>query len=144
MDSITSVAHLIQLLIQKDPDDYRELVHYLQIPTEAWQEYASFSKSHYTRNCVARTDKYELLLLCWEKDQITPIHCHNKQECWVYVVEGTVQEPRYRGNPEGLPVPDDELRLKQEGLSYMNDEMRYHRKLQSYDAPPLRRPDYPL
>ena len=41
-----------------------------------FEKYATWNQESYTRNCIARTDTYELILLCWEKKQETPIHEH--------------------------------------------------------------------
>jgi len=60
--------------------------------------YLYFNEERYTRNCIARDDYFELVLLCWEQGQKTAIHCHNNQECWVKVVAGSFAEELYRVN----------------------------------------------
>jgi cysteine dioxygenase len=63
-----------------------------------WEAYAHFDASrNYTRNLIA-TDhvSYSLLLLCWNPGQESPIHDHPCDGCFMEVLEGSIQECRYR------------------------------------------------
>ena len=109
--------------------EYKKIVKRLGIPLRDFEPYAHFSKKHYTRNCIARTKEFELILLCWEEGQETPVHCHNNQECWVYVIDGEFEEVRFvesERKDEEIEV-ERELQLEEDGISYMNDDMGYHK-----------------
>ena len=67
---------------------------------EDWREFAFFSDERYTRNLVHRTESFELLILCWGAGQVSPIHNHEAQDCWMGVLEGSIEEVRY-------PCPDE-------------------------------------
>lgn len=41
-----------------------------------WREYAHFCPHKYSRNLVARTKMYELMVICWGEGQRSPIHNH--------------------------------------------------------------------
>ena len=41
-----------------------------------WKEYAHFCPLKYSRNLVARTPKFELMVICWGVGQVSPIHNH--------------------------------------------------------------------
>ncbi len=41
-----------------------------------WREYAHFCPHKYSRNLVARTKMYELMVICWGEGQKSPIHNH--------------------------------------------------------------------
>jgi len=128
-NSITSIKQLVRTLNEiENHDDYKKVVKRLEIPLQEYEKYAFFSPDDYSRNCIARTEDYELLLLCWDAAQETQIHCHNKQECWVYVVQGAFLEERYVESQDGKELIDlkDRLQLKENEISYMNDEMGYH------------------
>lgn len=126
-EKLTNIPQLIDYLNNADFQGYKKVAGLLNIPLEDWAPYALFSEEKYTRNCVARTEAYELVLLCWEPGQITPVHCHNDQECWVHVVQGNFVEQRYRSKEDNAPLsPDQELHLMTERTSYMNDGMGYH------------------
>lgn len=43
--------------------------------------YLWFSNDHYTRNLVLKTDLFELIAICWEIGQKSPIHNHRDQNC---------------------------------------------------------------
>ena len=64
----------------------------LKLSTTAFSDFASWKDKAYTRNCLHKTATYELILLCWSKKCITAIHDHGDQNCWVYVLEGTLSE----------------------------------------------------
>jgi len=57
-----------------------------------WREFALASEQHYTRNLVAREARFELMVLCWGRDQASPIHNHEGQDCWMAVLEGEMEE----------------------------------------------------
>lgn len=71
-----------------------------------------------------------MILLCWEPGQETPIHCHNDQECWVYVLKGEFDEKRYSENSSG-PKLEVEQSCCKDGVSYMKDEMGFHKLINS-------------
>ena len=41
-----------------------------------WRDYAHFCPHKYSRNLVARTKMYELMVICWGEGQKSPIHNH--------------------------------------------------------------------
>jgi len=43
------------------------------------------------RNLIYRTDRFELLAICWECGQAAPIHDHDEQRCWARVEQGTLR-----------------------------------------------------
>lgn len=97
----------------------------MSIPREDFKPYESWNKDHYTRNCIVRTDDYELLLLCWDVGEETPIHCHCGQECWVYAIDGELEEERFEEEGDDV-IQVDHTEYEKGSLSYMNDEMGYH------------------
>lgn len=133
IQGIETIESLVNELQDADPDDYEDLAKQLCIDPSDAIEYATWSEDKYTRNCLAHTEEFELILLCWEKGQSTPIHDHNDQECWVHVVEGTFCEGRYIDSENGMEELG-EFDLLDEGLSYMNDNMGYHRLSNSTDG----------
>lgn len=125
---ITSIKQLVDELDQiTKEEDYKKLVNRLAIDIKEYTPYAHWSDETYTRNCIRRTDDYELILLCWNEGQETPIHCHNNQECWVYVVKGEFDEQRFKeGDGKEEIEVEAEMQLEKDGISYMNDDMGYH------------------
>lgn len=106
--------------------DYVKIASDLDLDSDELEDYSSWSEERYTRNCIARTDDYELLLLCWEEGQDTPIHCHGGEECWVNLVDGEITEDRFEIPEQDAPLLDHTSVMKPGDVSYMNDEMGIH------------------
>ena len=60
------------------------------------QPYVIFSAEHYTRNLIHRTPLFELLAICWDPGQVSAIHNHRGQNCWMGIVHGKVQVQNFR------------------------------------------------
>lgn len=125
METINSLDDLIEALPECKGSDYVRISKNMTLPLEDLKPFASWSEDTYTRNCISRTEDYELLLLCWEEGEETPIHCHFGQECWVYLVSGELEEEQYQ-DENGEVVRVDKSNFQEGSLSYMNDEMGYH------------------
>lgn len=134
---INSIKRLVLALKNvKTESEYKKLVKQLNIPLSDYEPYTHFSQDNYTRNCIARTETFELILICWEKGQETPVHCHNNQECWVYVVKGAFEEHRFKeSNKEEKDLEVlNALSLAKDGISYMNDDMGFHSLANAHDG----------
>jgi len=128
-NQIKTIQELVESLDLCNQDDFKKLGQRLAIAPPECGQYTFYSADRYTRNCIALTDEYELLLLCWEAGQQTPVHCHNDQECWVYVVQGEIEEELFeetKDNPKGIKLLKEQ-QMPQSAISYMNDEMGFHR-----------------
>lgn len=123
---IESIEKLLEVLPTCKANEFVHLAQRLKIPKEQFDAYATWSNAKYTRNCIDRTDQYELLLLCWEKGLKTPIHCHGGEECWVFMIDGKIKEIRVAEDNQGNLVEKSAEIMEKGGISYMNDSMGYH------------------
>ncbi len=57
--------------------------------------YLYFSRVHYTRNLIRKTKLFELIAICWEIGQTSPIHNHRDQSCWMAMPYGKLQIHNY-------------------------------------------------
>ena len=126
MDDTDSISDLIQKLDQAQKSEVPTILKGLRLQKKDFENFASWCEGDYTRNCVHRTEKYELILLCWAANCVTPIHDHGGQDCWVYQIEGELTERRFEKNEEGELVETRKMTLKPQGLTYMEDKMGYH------------------
>lgn len=125
---IDSVSQLIEELENCQASDFVKVSKRLKLKAEDFQEFASWSKNSYTRNCISRSNNYELLLLCWDAKQDTPIHCHNGEECWVYNLQGNFEEIRFdfKEGSENELVEISRDSMQADEISYMHDNMGFH------------------
>ncbi len=126
MDKINTIEGLAQALDRVSESERSQIVSQLDLSPEAFEAFATWAEEGYTRNCVARTDEYELLLLCWDQQAETPIHGHGGQDCWVYQIEGTVEEIRVKEDENGDLQETHRMDLAPGKISYMHDRMGYH------------------
>jgi cysteine dioxygenase len=93
-----------------------------------WQRFALFDPSIYARNLVYASERYELLVICWNVGQKSPIHNHQGQRCWMAVLEGAVEETLF-SMPEkrGAPLrPGLERTFASGQLAFITDDIALH------------------
>jgi cysteine dioxygenase len=50
--------------------------------------YLTWDCQHYTRNLIDKTPLYELIAICWDVGQVSSVHNHRDQNCWMLVPSG--------------------------------------------------------
>jgi cysteine dioxygenase len=75
-----TVTEPIRRFLQETPVDADSLAPYL-----------TWDRQHYTRNLIDRTPLYELMAICWEVGQMSSVHNHRDQNCWMAVPIGRLQ-----------------------------------------------------
>lgn len=123
---ITSLNLLLKKLKSTSKAEYKSIGVTLDLPLEDIEPFAFWAKEHYTRNCIVRELDYELILLCWEPGQETPVHCHGGEECWVYILDGQIEESHYQFDGNNLKF-ENKSKLESGEKSFMDDEIGYHR-----------------
>ena len=58
--------------------------------------YFFWSKNFYTRNLIYKNERFELMALCWDKGQVSRIHNHADQMCWMTVPVGKLRGQNFR------------------------------------------------
>ncbi|MEJ7862941.1 MAG: cysteine dioxygenase family protein [Pyrinomonadaceae bacterium] len=58
--------------------------------------YFFWSKNFYTRNLIYKDERFEMMTLCWDKGQISRIHNHADQMCWMTVPVGKLRGQNFR------------------------------------------------
>jgi cysteine dioxygenase type I len=67
-----------------------------KVDSATLEPYLYFSSEHYTRNLIQRTPVFELIAICWDIGQESPIHNHCDQECWMSAPIGKVKVNNFR------------------------------------------------
>jgi cysteine dioxygenase len=57
--------------------------------------YLFYEPTHYTRNLIYKSELFELLAVCWEQGQSSPVHNHQGQSCWMAVPIGRLAVQNY-------------------------------------------------
>ncbi len=129
---IVQLGVLIDALqsVPKDRAQFHEVMSRIHFSAEVVDKYCHFNQDHYTRNLIARTDKFELLALCWEPGQITPIHDHGGSDGWVHALRGTIEEVRYQCSVSEDDTAQvergDSLQATPGAMTYINDDIAWH------------------
>lgn len=80
-------------------DHTQELVAFLSstvVAADTLVPYLTWDRQHYTRNLIDKTTLYELIAICWEVGQISSVHNHRDQNCWMAVPVGRLLVENYR------------------------------------------------
>ncbi len=126
-NTFQSVNELVTALCEEERMTFTEIIQSINLPSSAFEHFSSWSSECYTRNCIVENEKFELILLCWQKGQLTPIHDHGGKECWVKIIQGEFRETLYKLDKAGELNAVKSSISKPGDISYMIDFMGFHR-----------------
>jgi cysteine dioxygenase len=61
------------------------------VRADSLQKYLFWSRSFYTRNLIYKDDRFEMMAICWEPGQVSRVHNHSGQKCWMVVPIGRLR-----------------------------------------------------
>ena len=61
------------------------------VNVDSISKYFFWSPNYYTRNLVFKNERFELMAICWEKGQVSRVHNHFDQKCWMTVPVGRLR-----------------------------------------------------
>ena len=76
---------------EEDFEETGRLLRFLQntsVAPDTLTPYLNWDRQHYTRNLIDKTPLYELIAICWEVGQVSSVHNHRDQNCWMSVPVG--------------------------------------------------------
>jgi cysteine dioxygenase len=126
-ETIQTINELVTALSEGERTTFCEILRSAKIPISDFEDHQMWSKECYTRNCLADTPQFELILLCWEPQQFSPIHDHGGEECWVKIIDGDFKETIYNKNNKGNLTRIRTNFAKPNDITYMTDSMGFHR-----------------
>ena len=77
-------------------DHILHLLETVPVVPESLRPYLAWDRQHYTRNLIDKTPLYELIAICWEVGQVSSVHNHWDQNCWMAVPIGRLLVENYR------------------------------------------------
>lgn len=72
------------------------------IETDSISPFVFWSPKFYTRNLIYKDERFEMMAICWEKGQVSRVHNHAEQRCWMTVPIG-----RLKGQNFGVELIDE-------------------------------------
>jgi cysteine dioxygenase len=66
------------------------------VDVETITQYFFWSKNFYTRNLIFKDERFEIMAICWEKGQVSRVHNHWEQKCWMMVPVGKLRGQNFR------------------------------------------------
>jgi cysteine dioxygenase len=61
------------------------------IEIDSISPYFFWSEKFYTRNLIYKDERFELMAICWDKGQVSRVHNHADQKCWMVAVAGKLR-----------------------------------------------------
>ncbi len=61
------------------------------VDVDSIAKYLHWSEKFYTRNLIFKNERFEMMALCWNKGQVSRIHNHADQMCWMTVPLGKLR-----------------------------------------------------
>lgn len=107
-------SSLIKSTFEKVPANIDDFVGYIQ-----------FNDEGYSRNLVAKTDMFELLVLCWKAGQESKIHNHADSTCMFKVVEGNLTNTVFLQEEKHI-ILKSITELSRGESCLISDEREYH------------------
>jgi len=61
------------------------------VDVDSISKYFYWSEKCYTRNLIHKNDRFEMMAICWESGQVSRVHNHWNQKCWMTVPIGRLK-----------------------------------------------------
>jgi cysteine dioxygenase len=61
------------------------------VDVDSITKYFHFTPKFYTRNLIYKDDRFEMMAICWDKGQVSRVHNHWDQRCWMTVPVGKLK-----------------------------------------------------
>jgi cysteine dioxygenase len=74
-----------------DCDNVYEYLNANPVKVDSIDRFLFWSPSFYTRNLVYKDERFEMLAICWESGQVSRVHNHDGQRCWMTVPVGRLK-----------------------------------------------------
>ena len=68
--------------------DILAFLEHTAVASDTLGPYLTWDCQHYTRNLIDKTPLYELIAICWDVGQVSSVHNHRDQNCWMLVPSG--------------------------------------------------------
>lgn len=129
-----NIQTFINKLSESKKKDYSSILSNFDFSKVDFSEIENWLPNSYTRNCFYCDQHFELILICWGQEQETTIHSHDGKDCWVYLLDGEMEEVFYKEGNEDTIKKVGSRKIKPNQLTYMNDTIGFHKLKNSYNG----------
>ena len=96
-----------------------------QYSGDDWKKYVSFTDDTYKKNLVKKNDELEMIVICWNNNQVSGIHDHPSNGCILKVLQGDLEEHNYCNINNKLELLNVNL-CKENSISYQEGKNGLH------------------
>ena len=89
------------------------------VSVDSITRYFFWSDSFYTRNLIYKDERFEMMAICWEKGQVSRVHNHWNQKCWMTVPVGKLQGQNFA--VEAIDEAKGYCKLTETDTFYLSD-----------------------
>lgn len=61
------------------------------VEVDSIQKFLLWSPDFYTRNLIYKDERFEMMAICWDRGQVSRVHNHWDQRCWMTVPVGRLK-----------------------------------------------------
>lgn len=127
---LASVGELVRALLREpDASGFGAILARYTFPSQDLAPYLRWNSRHYTRTCVVRNARFELLVICYEAGQRTSIHDYDSESAWIHTLMGEVVEERFHAAADGGIRLKQASRLPTGTVSALSRDNSIHRFL---------------
>ena len=144
---VKMIRHMDGLTGPASTEHMADLISQANVTREDMINACKFSDKTYARTTLAKSDWYQLLVICWKYGQASPIHDHEGSNCAVRIVDGVATETTFSEVGNGVVEEVAKRELKKNELCTANhDDIHLIENLQADQelvtlhlySPPLR------
>jgi cysteine dioxygenase type I len=124
-DPDCSLADLVNTLLKLAPAEFTTpnvatILSERTVRSSSLRSFVNFRADKYARNLVHRCDAFEMMVLCWQPGQVTPVHNHSGQCGWVRVLRGRMEETDYAAPDwmRGGVIPAGQIEIDDDGVGH--------------------------
>ena len=132
---IYNLKDLINALkVKGDGESYTSVLNEIQFSFKEIEHLCFWDQDNYSKISIEKGERYELVLICWEKGQKSPVHDHNLDEAWTYILKGELTEDIYIENKEDSTL-DETVILSTKAISSIKPvNKKVHRLKNTYNG----------
>lgn len=82
-----------------------------------WNNYVKYNNEKYNREIAFKNELCEMVIISWNKKQMSPIHDHPFNGCLLKILKGKLIEENYI-NKNNIIKKKNEIELKEGSISY--------------------------